>query len=64
MAGLIPSGGGFEPTLTDRLTFSVGNITNGETITLPMNRQMLTGPIDVQDGAIEFREGSSIHFLK
>ena len=65
MAGLIPgSTGGYTPTLLDQMAFSIGRVTNGETITLPQNRQLLSGPITVEDGSIEFREGSEIHFIQ
>lgn len=64
MAGLTPaSTTNFEPGLLDRLTLGIGTLTNGETITIPQNRQIMSGPISLEDGEIDFRSGSEIYLI-
>lgn len=62
MAGLTPAATNYSSQV-DKLTFTVGNITNGETVTIPSNRQLITGPTRIVDGEINFRDGSSIKVL-
>jgi len=64
MAGLVPSPVSVELSDIDRLTYGIGRITNGETITIPSNRQVITGPIELESGSIEFNEGSELHFIQ
>ena len=60
MAGLVPSPASVQLSDTDRLTYGIGRITNGETLTIPQNRQLLTGSGEIEDGEIVMREGSSV----
>lgn len=64
MAGLTPAAStNYSPDQVDRLTFTIGDVTNGESVTIPANKQLITGPTRIRDGEINFRDGSSIKVL-